>query len=164
MFYLCLSSLLQCSLHIHASYSISMKLNVPMQPLAESNAVGLILAHGDDFPHHIPKLSQALFMALVWTALAPGWIPNPVIMFPSALSLGSVGGAISVLSPDVYASDDGGYTWFLALKGPHHYAILDSGGLLVAVEHNPSHPISQIKWVYGLSCFWWFDLLTPISY
>ncbi|XP_056590985.1 sortilin isoform X1 [Triplophysa dalaica] len=93
----------KCSLHIHGSYSISMKLNVPMQPLAESNAVGLILAHG------------------------------------------SVGGAISVLSPDVYASDDGGYTWFLALKGPHHYAILDSGGLLVAVEHNPSHPISQIK-------------------
>uniref|UniRef100_A0A671SSC2 Sortilin n=1 Tax=Sinocyclocheilus anshuiensis TaxID=1608454 RepID=A0A671SSC2_9TELE len=93
----------RCSLHIHASYSISMKLNVPVQPLSEPNAVGLILAHG------------------------------------------SVGGAVSVLSPDVYVSDDGGYTWFQALKGPHHYAILDSGGLLVAVEHNPSHPISQIK-------------------
>uniref|UniRef100_A0A8C1N480 Sortilin 1a n=1 Tax=Cyprinus carpio TaxID=7962 RepID=A0A8C1N480_CYPCA len=93
----------KCSLHIHASYSISMKLNVPVQPLSEPNAVGLILAHG------------------------------------------SVGGAVSVLSPDVYVSDDGGYTWFQALKGPHHYAILDSGGLLVAVEHNPSHPISQIK-------------------
>ncbi|XP_059385742.1 sortilin-like [Carassius carassius] len=93
----------KCSLHIHASYSISMKLNVPMQPLSEPNAVGLILAHG------------------------------------------SVGGEVSVLSPDVYVSDDGGYTWFQALKGPHHYAILDSGGLLVAVEHNPSHPISQIK-------------------
>uniref|UniRef100_A0A8C2GWS3 Sortilin n=1 Tax=Cyprinus carpio TaxID=7962 RepID=A0A8C2GWS3_CYPCA len=92
-----------CSLHIHASYSISMKLNVPMQPLSEPNAVGLILAHG------------------------------------------SVGGAVSVLSPDVFVSEDGGYTWFQALKGPHHYAILDSGGLLVAVEHNPSHPISQIK-------------------
>uniref|UniRef100_A0A673FMS6 Sortilin n=1 Tax=Sinocyclocheilus rhinocerous TaxID=307959 RepID=A0A673FMS6_9TELE len=92
-----------CSLHIHASYSISIKLNVPMQPLSEPNAVGLILAHG------------------------------------------SVGGAVYVLSPDVYVSDDGGYTWFQALKGPHHYAILDSGGLLVAVEHNPSRPISQIK-------------------
>uniref|UniRef100_A0A671TAA0 Sortilin-like n=1 Tax=Sinocyclocheilus anshuiensis TaxID=1608454 RepID=A0A671TAA0_9TELE len=92
-----------CSLHIHASYSISIKLNVPMQPLSEPNAVGLILAHG------------------------------------------SVGGAVYVLSPDVYVSDDGGYTWFQALKGPHHYAILDSGGLLVAVEHNPSQPISQIK-------------------
>ncbi|XP_016122890.1 sortilin-like, partial [Sinocyclocheilus grahami] len=56
-----------------------------------------------------------------------------------------VGGAVYVLSPDVYVSDDGGYTWFQALKGPHHYAILDSGGLLVAVEHNPSRPISQIK-------------------
>uniref|UniRef100_A0A673FI50 Sortilin n=1 Tax=Sinocyclocheilus rhinocerous TaxID=307959 RepID=A0A673FI50_9TELE len=93
----------KCSLHIHASYSISIKLNVPMQPLSEPNAVGLILAHG------------------------------------------SVGGAVYVLSPDVYVSDDGGYTWFQALKGPHHYAILDSGGLLVAVEHNPSRPISQIK-------------------
>uniref|UniRef100_A0A671TAI3 Sortilin-like n=1 Tax=Sinocyclocheilus anshuiensis TaxID=1608454 RepID=A0A671TAI3_9TELE len=93
----------KCSLHIHASYSISIKLNVPMQPLSEPNAVGLILAHG------------------------------------------SVGGAVYVLSPDVYVSDDGGYTWFQALKGPHHYAILDSGGLLVAVEHNPSQPISQIK-------------------
>uniref|UniRef100_A0A8C2BRY5 Sortilin n=1 Tax=Cyprinus carpio TaxID=7962 RepID=A0A8C2BRY5_CYPCA len=82
----------RCSLHIHASYSISMKLNVPMQPLSEPNAVGLILAHG------------------------------------------SVGGAVSVLSPDVFVSEDGGYTWFQALKGPHHYAILDSGGLLVAVE------------------------------
>uniref|UniRef100_A0A8C1W1Y9 Sortilin n=1 Tax=Cyprinus carpio TaxID=7962 RepID=A0A8C1W1Y9_CYPCA len=97
------SDKVRCSLHIHASYSISMKLNVPVQPLSEPNAVGLILAHG------------------------------------------SVGGAVSVLSPDVYVSDDGGYTWFQALKGPHHYAILDSGGLLVAVEHNPSHPISQIK-------------------
>ncbi|XP_066528812.1 sortilin isoform X2 [Hoplias malabaricus] len=93
----------RCSLHIHASYSTSMMPNVPMLPLTEPNAVGLILAHG------------------------------------------SVGDAVSVLSPDVFVSDDGGYTWSQALKGPHHYAILDSGGLLVAVEHNPIHPISQIK-------------------
>ncbi|XP_036386861.1 sortilin isoform X2 [Megalops cyprinoides] len=92
-----------CSLHIHASYSTSMKLNVPMLPLTEPNAVGLILAHG------------------------------------------SVGDAVSVMAPDVYVSDDGGYSWLRALKGPHHYAILDSGGLLVAVEHTPSQPISQIK-------------------
>uniref|UniRef100_A0A8B9H7R3 Sortilin 1a n=1 Tax=Astyanax mexicanus TaxID=7994 RepID=A0A8B9H7R3_ASTMX len=92
-----------CSLHIHASYSTSMMLNVPMLPLTEPNAVGLILAHG------------------------------------------SVGDAVSVLSPDVFVSDDGGYTWSQALKGPHHYAILDSGGLLVAVEHNPNQPIFQIK-------------------
>uniref|UniRef100_A0A673I1J1 Sortilin n=1 Tax=Sinocyclocheilus rhinocerous TaxID=307959 RepID=A0A673I1J1_9TELE len=92
-----------CSLHIHASYSTSMKLNVPMLPLSEPNAVGLILAHG------------------------------------------SVGDAISMLTPDVYVSDDGGYTWLQALKGPHHYTILDSGGLLVAVEHSEVKPIAEIK-------------------
>ncbi|XP_065103080.1 sortilin 1b [Paramisgurnus dabryanus] len=92
-----------CSLHIHASYSTSMNMNVPMLPLSEPNAVGLILAHG------------------------------------------SVGDAMSLMTPDVYVSDDGGYTWLLALKGPHHYAILDSGGLLVAVEHNTTSPISEIK-------------------
>ena len=36
----------QCSLHIHASYSISQKLNVPMAPLSEPNAVGIVIAHG----------------------------------------------------------------------------------------------------------------------
>ncbi|XP_030639983.1 sortilin 1b [Chanos chanos] len=92
-----------CSLHIHASYSTTMKLNVPMLPLSEPNAVGLILAHG------------------------------------------SVGDAISVMTPDVYVSDDGGYSWLKALEGPHHYAILDSGGLLIAVEHNPYKPISKVK-------------------
>lgn len=51
------------------------------------------------------------------------------------------------MKPDVYVSDDGGYTWIKALDGPHHYAILDSGGLLVAVEHNPTQPINKIKWV-----------------
>uniref|UniRef100_A0A1A8FY53 Sortilin 1a n=1 Tax=Nothobranchius korthausae TaxID=1143690 RepID=A0A1A8FY53_9TELE len=92
----------RCRLHIHASYSTSMKMNVPMLPLSQPNAVGLILAHG------------------------------------------SVGDAESALSPDVYVSDDGGYSWLLALRGPHHYAILDSGGLLVAVEHSNS-PVNQIK-------------------
>ncbi|XP_012679722.1 sortilin 1b isoform X1 [Clupea harengus] len=92
----------KCSLHIHASYSTSMKVNVPMLPLSEPNAVGLILAHG------------------------------------------SVGDAISVMTPDVYVSDDGGYSWQKALSGPHHYAILDSGGLLVAVEQS-NEAISAIK-------------------
>lgn len=36
----------QCRLHIHASYSTTMKMNVPMLPLSQPNAVGLILAHG----------------------------------------------------------------------------------------------------------------------
>lgn len=93
----------RCNLHLHASYSIAQRLNVPMPPLSEPNAVGLILSHG------------------------------------------SVGDAISVMRPDVYVSDDGGYSWIKALDGPHHYAILDSGGLLVAVEHNPNEPINTIK-------------------
>ncbi|KAM6295167.1 sortilin [Aegotheles albertisi] len=92
----------ECSLHIHASYSISQKLNVPMAPLSEPNAVGIVIAHG------------------------------------------SVGGAISVMSPDVYISDDGGYTWARMLEGPHHYAILDSGGLIVAIPHT-SQPINTIR-------------------
>lgn len=45
----------------------------------------------------------------------------------------------------MYVSDDGGYTWIKALVGPHHYAILDSGGLIVAVEDRPNRPISEIK-------------------
>lgn len=49
------------------------------------------------------------------------------------------------MKPDVYVSDDGGYSWIKALDGPHHYAILDSGGLLVAVEHSPTQPIKEIK-------------------
>lgn len=61
---------------------------------------------------------------------------------------GSVGDAISVMRSDVYVSDDGGYSWIKALDGPHHYAILDSGGLLVAVEESTSDRaelINQIK-------------------
>ncbi|XP_078500882.1 sortilin [Lissotriton helveticus] len=92
----------ECSLHIHASYSISQKVNVPMLPLSEPKAVGIVIAHG------------------------------------------SVGDAISVLNPDVYISDDGGYTWIKTLKGPHHYAILDSGGIIVAIEQS-DNPISVIK-------------------
>lgn len=61
------------------------------------------------------------------------------------MSSGSVGDAISVMRPDVYVSDDGGYTWMKALDGPHHYAILDSGGLLVAVEHSVNEPVNTIK-------------------
>ncbi|XP_043932819.1 sortilin isoform X2 [Protopterus annectens] len=94
----------KCSLHIHAAYSISQKVNVPLPPISEPSAVGLVLAHG------------------------------------------SVGDAMSLLNPDVYVSDDGGYSWIRALKGPHHYAILDSGGLIVAVEyHTQYHSINTIK-------------------
>ncbi|XP_051849111.1 sortilin isoform X4 [Antechinus flavipes] len=92
----------ECSLHIHSSYSISQKLNVPMAPLSEPNAVGIVIAHG------------------------------------------SVGDAISVMIPDVYITDDGGYSWTKMLEGPHYYTILDSGGLIVAIEHS-RHPINVIK-------------------
>ncbi|XP_077462971.1 sortilin 1b [Stigmatopora argus] len=93
----------KCNLHIHAAYSASVQLNVPMLPLSEPNAVGLILAHG------------------------------------------TIGDDVSMIIPDVYVSDDGGYTWIKALNGPHHYAILDSGGLLIAVEHTPNEPVDIIK-------------------
>uniref|UniRef100_A0A8C4Q6M6 Sortilin 1a n=1 Tax=Eptatretus burgeri TaxID=7764 RepID=A0A8C4Q6M6_EPTBU len=49
------------------------------------------------------------------------------------LAHGSVGEVLSSSEPDVYVSDDGGYTWARALRKPHYYAILDSGGVLVAV-------------------------------
>lgn len=93
----------KCSLRLHAAYSIAQRLNVPLAPLSEPNAVGLIISHG------------------------------------------SVGDSMSAMRPDVFVSDDGGYTWLKVLDGPHHYAILDSGGLLVAVEHNPNEPINTIK-------------------
>ncbi|KAM4737918.1 sortilin 1b isoform 1-T1 [Anableps anableps] len=113
----------KCSLHIHAAYSIAMKLSVPMLPLTEPNAVGLILAHG------------------------------------------SVGDAISVIKSDVYVSDDGGYTWIKALDGPHYYAMLDSGGLLVAVEDN-GEPINKIKFSTDEGQCWSVYVFTkePISF
>ena len=58
---------------------------------------------------------------------------------------GSVGDAISVMVPDVYISDDGGYSWTKMLEGPHYYTILDSGGIIVAIEHS-SRPINVIKY------------------
>lgn len=124
----------QCSLHIHAAYSTAMRLNVPMLPLSEPNAVGLILAHGNfQSTAFFPQICQQSF---VWDILT---------YQDKRILSGSVGDAISVMRPDVYVSDDGGYTWIKALDGPHHYAILDSGGLLVAVEHNANQPVSQIK-------------------
>ncbi|KTG42905.1 hypothetical protein cypCar_00007503 [Cyprinus carpio] len=93
----------KCSLHIHASYSISMKLNVPMQPLSEPNAVGLILAHG------------------------------------------SVGGAVSVLFSDVFCVSKMGLHMVSGTERPPSLCHLGFRRAARAVEHNPSHPISQIK-------------------
>ncbi|XP_056413822.1 sortilin isoform X2 [Hyla sarda] len=92
----------KCSLHIHAQYSMSQNLAVPLPPVSESNAIGIVLAHG------------------------------------------SVGDAVSVASPSVYLSDDGGYSWTRILDGPHHYAILDSGGLIVAIQQSDM-PVNAIK-------------------
>ncbi|XP_689083.7 sortilin isoform X2 [Danio rerio] len=68
---------------------------------------------------------------------------------PTAIGLvighGSVGDSISAARPDVYVSRDGGYTWWGTLRGPHHYSILDSGGLIVAVEARRDRGISSIK-------------------
>ncbi|KAL2103009.1 hypothetical protein ACEWY4_002177 [Coilia grayii] len=68
---------------------------------------------------------------------------------PTAIGLviahGSVGDSMSAIRPDVYVSRDGGYTWFCTLKGPHHYSILDSGGLIVAVEAHKDRQINSIK-------------------
>lgn len=58
---------------------------------------------------------------------------------------GSVGDSVTSAHPDVYVSDDGGYTWTRTLMGPHHYAILDSGGLMVAVESHMDRLIRAVK-------------------
>ncbi|XP_075120375.1 sortilin isoform X2 [Leptodactylus fuscus] len=92
----------KCSLHIHAQYSMSENLAVPLPPMSEPNAIGIVIAHG------------------------------------------SVGDAVSVATPSVYLSDDGGYSWTRVLDGPHHYAILDSGGLIVAIQQSDM-PINTIK-------------------
>lgn len=47
--------------------------------------------------------------------------------------------------PDVYVSSDGGYNWIRALRGPHQYGILDSGGLIVAVEVRRDRQANAIK-------------------
>lgn len=48
--------------------------------------------------------------------------------------------------PDVFVSTDGGYNWRGTLRGPHHYSILDSGGLVVAVEAHHEGQVKTIKY------------------
>ncbi|KAM9467749.1 sortilin isoform 2-T2 [Clarias gariepinus] len=75
--------------------------------------------------------------------------PMSLLSHPSAVGLiiahGSIGGALSAGDPDVYVSSDGGYNWICALSGPHHYRILDSGGLIVAVEFHKDRNANAIK-------------------
>uniref|UniRef100_A0A3P9HUI0 Si:dkey-159a18.1 n=1 Tax=Oryzias latipes TaxID=8090 RepID=A0A3P9HUI0_ORYLA len=59
---------------------------------------------------------------------------------------GSVGDSLSSSQhPDVFVSSDGGYSWKGTLKGPHLYSILDSGGLIVAVEAQHNGQVKTIK-------------------
>lgn len=67
-------------------------------------------------------------------------------------SPGTVGDSLSSSQhPDVFVSSDGGYNWRGTLRGPHHYSILDSGGLIVAVEVQRGGQVKTIK--YGTDPF-----------
>ncbi|XP_072181628.1 sortilin-like [Diadema setosum] len=65
----------------------------------------------------------------------------------------TVANGLEVREPDVYVSSDGGYNWRLALLGPHHYAITNSGGLMVAIP--TSDPATDtIKFSYDEGQCW----------
>ncbi|XP_077566227.1 sortilin isoform X1 [Stigmatopora nigra] len=77
-------------------------------------------------------------------------IPMLLLSEPTAVGLviahGTVGDCLaSWQNPDVFVSSDGGYNWMGTLKGPHHYSILDSGGLVVAVEAQREGQVTTIK-------------------
>lgn len=60
---------------------------------------------------------------------------------------GTVGDSLSSSQhPDVFVSSDGGYSWRGTLRGPHHYSMLDSGGLIVAVEAQREGQVKTIKY------------------
>lgn len=60
---------------------------------------------------------------------------------------GTVGDSLSLSQrPDVFVSSDGGYNWRGTLRGPHYYSILDSGGLIVAVEAQHGGQVKTIKY------------------
>uniref|UniRef100_A0A3P9MZK4 Si:dkey-159a18.1 n=1 Tax=Poecilia reticulata TaxID=8081 RepID=A0A3P9MZK4_POERE len=77
-------------------------------------------------------------------------VPMLALSEPTAIGLviahGSVGDSLSSSQhPDVFVSSDGGYNWRGSLRGPHHYSILDSGGLIVAVEVHREGEVKTIK-------------------
>ncbi|XP_031714653.1 sortilin isoform X2 [Anarrhichthys ocellatus] len=77
-------------------------------------------------------------------------VPMLALSEPTAIGLviahGTVGDSLSSSQhPDVFVSSDGGYNWRGTLRGPHHYSILDSGGLIVAVETQREGQVKTIK-------------------
>ncbi|KAK5605186.1 hypothetical protein CRENBAI_023332 [Crenichthys baileyi] len=77
-------------------------------------------------------------------------VPMLALSEPSAIGLviahGTVGNSLSSSQhPDVFVSSDGGYNWIGTLRGPHHYSILDSGALIVAVEAHNEGQVKTIK-------------------
>ncbi|XP_074554535.1 sortilin [Halichoeres trimaculatus] len=77
-------------------------------------------------------------------------VPMLALSEPTAVGLviahGTVGDSLSSSQhPDVFVSSDGGYTWRGTLRGTHHYSILDSGGLIVAVEAQHGGQVKTIK-------------------
>ncbi|XP_029317901.1 LOW QUALITY PROTEIN: sortilin [Cottoperca gobio] len=77
-------------------------------------------------------------------------VPILALSEPTAIGLviahGTVGDSLSSSQhPDVFVSSDGGYNWRGTLRGPHHYSILDSGGLIVAVETQREGEVKTIK-------------------
>uniref|UniRef100_A0A3B4TB84 Sortilin-like n=1 Tax=Seriola dumerili TaxID=41447 RepID=A0A3B4TB84_SERDU len=77
-------------------------------------------------------------------------VPMVALSEPTAIGLviahGTVGDSLSSSQhPDVFVSSDGGYNWRGTLRGTHHYSILDSGGLIVAVEAQREGQVKTIK-------------------
>nr|XP_020455218.1 sortilin-like [Monopterus albus] len=77
-------------------------------------------------------------------------VPMLALSEPTAIGLviahGTVGDSLSSSQhPDVFVSSDGGYNWWGTLRGPHHYSILNSGGLIVAVEAQHEGQVKTIK-------------------
>ncbi|XP_072026161.1 sortilin-like [Amphiura filiformis] len=65
-----------------------------------------------------------------------------------------VSDALEISDPDVFVSSDGGYAWHKALTGPHHYAITNHGGLLVAVPAGTGAATNIVKFSYDEGHCW----------
>lgn len=138
----------QCNLHIHGEHSRRNRI-VPMLALSEPTAIGLVIAHGNE--------TVCLFLLQLWQHLDMlgnlFWLLSYNYVCDLLSSPGTVGDSLSSSQhPDVFVSSDGGYNWRGTLRGPHHYSILDSGGLIVAVETRREGQVKTIKY--------WADPLT----